>query len=68
MKKYPGAARFVVRYKPRRGPFKGWLIGYTYYKSRIMVRGKSIFLGNFPTAQEASKAYFAALIRYRPTA
>ena len=59
-KKYPVTASFVMRYKPRRGPYKGWEIEYTYYKARIMINGKSKFLGHFPNAELAHQAYVKA--------
>jgi hypothetical protein len=34
------------------------------FRARIVVNGKSIFLGTFPTAEEAHAAYVAAARRY----
>lgn len=60
MRKFPGVSSFTMHYVPRRGPYKGWTITYTYFKARIMVRGKAIFLGHFQTPEEAAAAVVAA--------
>lgn len=64
MRNPPGVSPFRVRYKARRGKLKGWLISYVYYKCRIGVRGKTIFLGNFPTMEAALAARMKAKQKY----
>jgi hypothetical protein len=58
-----GVSKFTVKHVARRGPHKGWTIIYTYYKARIMVNGKAIFLGHFQSAEEAGAVYAAACNR-----
>ena len=60
MRGFPGVSSFTMTYVPRRGPYKGWTITYTYYKARIMRHGKAVHLGHFPTKEAAAAAYLAA--------
>lgn len=58
MKGYPGVSVTRVKnYKKRLGEHKGWDITYVYYKARISVKGRSVYLGHFDTPEEAAAAY-----------
>ena len=61
MKGYPGVSITRVKnYQPRRGKYLGWDISYAYYKARIQINGKSVFLGSFNTPEAAAAAYLKA--------
>jgi hypothetical protein len=58
MKGYPGVSITRVKnYRRILGEYKGWDITYVYYKARIRVKGRSVFLGDFDTPEKAAAAY-----------
>lgn len=58
MKGFPGVSITRIKnYQPKRGKYLGWYISYAYYKARIRIGGKSVFLGHFATAEAAAEAY-----------
>lgn len=65
MRGFPGVSKFRVRYRMTRGPYKGWLVSYVYFKARIMRNGRARFLGHFSTPQQAAAAYREAKDRLK---
>ena len=58
MKGYPGVSITRVKnYQPRRGKYLGWDISYAYYKARIQINGKVVYLGHYATPEAAAAAY-----------
>ena len=59
----PGISRYIVRYVVRRGRAKGKRRAYIYYKARIGVMGRTIFLGNYTSKREAVAVRQAMLVK-----
>lgn len=49
-----------------KGAWKEVSSGYTRYRAKIVAYGKCIYLGSFPTMEEAAQAYRDAKAHYHP--